>query len=229
MSLFGLKIGNNPGGGGGASIGGAVTGATEGSVLFAGAGGILAQDNANLFWNDTDNRLGIGLNSGIDGKAHILGVTGVPAMVMQTAALGTTNRFWEMHNAAGTVIAYSYYDGNNAPVFFGPKTWSFGDSANEYFQIRGNDFSGTDSAIQVRTVVAGKSGIMVKLAAAQSANAFEVQPDGSTTPLTAIAASGAFLPVSLADGSAPNSSIYYSTTASRLVYKDSGGVVNNLY
>src|SRR5215831_10931623 len=33
------------GGGGGMSIGGAVTGGTPGSVLFIGAGGILAQDN----------------------------------------------------------------------------------------------------------------------------------------------------------------------------------------
>lgn len=40
---------------------------------------------------------------------------------------------------------------------------------------------------------------------------------------------GAIIPVSLADSAAPNSSIYYSTDASKLVFKDSGGVVNNLY
>ncbi|KKQ01470.1 MAG: hypothetical protein US12_C0045G0007, partial [Parcubacteria group bacterium GW2011_GWA2_36_24] len=33
---------------------------TAGSVLFAGASGILQQDNANFFWDDTNNRLGIG-------------------------------------------------------------------------------------------------------------------------------------------------------------------------
>ena len=37
--------------------------ATQGSVLFAGAAGVLAQDNANLFWDDTNDRLGIGTNS----------------------------------------------------------------------------------------------------------------------------------------------------------------------
>lgn len=36
-------------------------------------------------------------------------------------------------------------------------------------------------------------------------------------------------PVSSSDASAPNNSIYYSTTASKLVYKNSSGVVNNLY
>ncbi|MEI9966629.1 MAG: hypothetical protein WDN67_03255 [Candidatus Moraniibacteriota bacterium] len=33
---------------------------TAGSVLFAGTSGVLAQDNANFFWDDTNNRLGIG-------------------------------------------------------------------------------------------------------------------------------------------------------------------------
>lgn len=36
-------------------------------------------------------------------------------------------------------------------------------------------------------------------------------------------------PASLADASAANNSIYFSTTANKLVYKDSSGVVNNLY
>jgi hypothetical protein len=31
------------------------------------------------------------------------------------------------------------------------------------------------------------------------------------------------------DAQAPNSTLYFSSTASRLVFKDSGGVVNNLY
>ena len=47
-------------GGGGMAIGGAITSATAGSVLFAGVGGILQQDNANLFWDDANNMLGIG-------------------------------------------------------------------------------------------------------------------------------------------------------------------------
>ncbi|TSD02448.1 MAG: hypothetical protein Athens071424_44, partial [Parcubacteria group bacterium Athens0714_24] len=41
------------------SIGGVLTGATAGSVLFAGSG-TFAQDNANFFWDDSNNRLGIG-------------------------------------------------------------------------------------------------------------------------------------------------------------------------
>lgn len=42
------------------SVGDVVTGATQGSVLFAGVSGALTQDNTNFFWDDTTNRLGIG-------------------------------------------------------------------------------------------------------------------------------------------------------------------------
>lgn len=49
---------------------GTTTQFTAGSVVFAGASGVYTQDNANLFWNNTDNRLGIGTAS----PAHTLDV-----------------------------------------------------------------------------------------------------------------------------------------------------------
>lgn len=49
----------------GMSIGGTITSATAGSVLFAGTGGILAQDNALFFWDDTNNRLLINTNTSV--------------------------------------------------------------------------------------------------------------------------------------------------------------------
>lgn len=48
---------------GGASIGGTITGGTTGSVLFINPTNTLAQDNANFFWDDTNNRLGIGTST----------------------------------------------------------------------------------------------------------------------------------------------------------------------
>jgi hypothetical protein len=56
----GLISSQGGGGGGGVAIGGAVTGGTVGSVLFVGAGALVAQDNAKLFWDDTADRLGVG-------------------------------------------------------------------------------------------------------------------------------------------------------------------------
>jgi len=36
---------------------------TSGSVVFAGSGGELTEDNANLFWDDTNDRFGVGTNT----------------------------------------------------------------------------------------------------------------------------------------------------------------------
>jgi hypothetical protein len=47
----------------GIAIGNTITSATAGSVLFAGTSGVLQQDNANFFWDNTNNRLGIGTNA----------------------------------------------------------------------------------------------------------------------------------------------------------------------
>ena len=42
---------------------GTATALTAGSVVFAGASGVYSQDNANLFWDDANNRLGIGTSA----------------------------------------------------------------------------------------------------------------------------------------------------------------------
>lgn len=52
---------------------------------------------------------------------------------------------------------------------------------------------------------------------------------GSDTKNVYVRDDGTIKPVSLADASAENDSVYYSTTQNKLVYKDSGGVVNSLY
>ena len=81
---------------GGASIGGTVTGGTTGSVLFVGASSALAQDNANFFWDDTNNRLGIGTNSpantlDINGTARVQNNVTVRRDVNGTTALSVEN------------------------------------------------------------------------------------------------------------------------------------------
>lgn len=57
---------------------------TAGSVVFAGAGGTsLTQDNANLFWDDANNRLGIGTNA----PAATFTVSGVDATIDTSAGI----------------------------------------------------------------------------------------------------------------------------------------------
>ena len=60
-------------------------------------------------------------------------------------------------------------------------------------------------------------------------NSDDVGSGGCKINTLNVRADGTIQPVQLADASAANDSIYYSTTASKLVYKDSGGTVNNLY
>lgn len=55
----------------GAAIGAVVGGSTAGSILFAGPGGVLAQDNANLFWNSTSKQLFV------KGPSIVIGKQGV--------------------------------------------------------------------------------------------------------------------------------------------------------
>jgi hypothetical protein len=95
---------------------------TTGSVLFSGAAGLVSQDNANLFWDDTNNRLGIGTASpgtklDIHGTGTIATFNGTGAndgfIGFQNAGTtkwtignqyaGGVNNF-QIKNSAGTVI-----------------------------------------------------------------------------------------------------------------------------
>jgi len=69
---------------------------------------------------------------------------------------------------------------------------------------------------------------VVRGASAQSANLQDWQDNAGST-LAAVLSNGAIQPASMADSAAANNTIYYSTTASKLVYKNSAGTVNNLY
>ncbi len=76
-------------GGGGMSIGGSITSATAKSVLYAGAAGVLAQDNANFAWDYTNHRLGLGLAT----PAYLLDVLGaadVTAANIVASSTGST-------------------------------------------------------------------------------------------------------------------------------------------
>lgn len=60
---------------------------TPGSVIFAGAGGALAEDNANLFWDNSNNRLGIGTNSP-GATLHVAGIISSPDSGTQSQRFG---------------------------------------------------------------------------------------------------------------------------------------------
>jgi hypothetical protein len=84
-------------------IGGTVTSATAGSVLFAGAASVLAQDNANLFWDDTNNRLGIG--------------TATPSYPIHVAASAAAPRYISIENSSASGDAGLYAANTNDTTY----------------------------------------------------------------------------------------------------------------
>ena len=64
---------------------------TSGSILFAGSSGLVSQDNSNLYWDDSQNRLGIGTttpgallsvhgNALISNNLNLAGLTGTSTL-----------------------------------------------------------------------------------------------------------------------------------------------------
>ena len=88
--------------------------------------------------------------------------------------------------------------------------------------------TGTYSAIQCGAPHPSVVGLTVQGAPSQTASLQEWKNSGGSV-LASVTANGGFSPASMADASAANNTLYYSTDASKLVYKDAGGAVNNLY
>lgn len=79
-------------------IGTTISSATVGSVFFAGASGILQQDNANFFWDDGNNRLGIGTTA----PNNFLEVRGTATPQLRVAYDGS-NYYTDSVSSAGAV------------------------------------------------------------------------------------------------------------------------------
>lgn len=85
---------------------------TAGSILFANGSNQLAQDNANLFWDDTNNRLGIGTN--VPGEAlHVVGNTHITGKLTVDGAIDPTSLTLE---DGGNAAYFETADGQSAAV-----------------------------------------------------------------------------------------------------------------
>lgn len=87
---------------------GTSTAFTAGSVVFAGASGVYAQDNANLFWDNTNDRLGIGI-AVPTASLHVAGT------VLAKNATNSTSAFDVQNAAAASQLRI---DTTNSKLFF---------------------------------------------------------------------------------------------------------------
>ena len=87
-------------------------GFTTGSVIFQGTSG-LTEDNTNLFWDNTNNYLGIGTTSPTS-KLHILGSADDQQLIVKANATQTANTF-ELQNSSDVVLAsFTGFDSTTA-------------------------------------------------------------------------------------------------------------------
>lgn len=77
-----------------------LSGKTSGSVIFAGTGGVLSQDNATFFWDTTNKRLGLG-NAAPTRQLDVTG-TSIHRGAIRYADAGASNANWEIFQAQTT-------------------------------------------------------------------------------------------------------------------------------
>lgn len=82
--------------------------------------------------------------------------------------------------------------------------------------------------LEVNSKATSTVGLIVKAISSQTANLIEAQ-DSSGTATTVVRPDGSIGLPTLADSAAANNSLYYSSTQSKLVYKDQAGTANPLY
>lgn len=147
---------------------------------------------------------------------------------LRLAETGNPNSYADIYAEAGPTFAFS--GSCRATVRFQAGSNSL--YADESVTTVGGKPLSLDIAagltLQAGRDVVGGASVVVKGRASQTAALQEWQTSAGAV-LGSIDISGAFRPASLADGAAPNGSVYYSTTAGKLVFKDSGGSVNSLY
>jgi len=91
---------------------GTSTAFTTGSVVFAGASGLYSQDNSQLFWDDTNNRLGIG--NALPGAS--LDVTGNIRLSAASANIEFNNGGAMVYSPAGNTLSFATGGGVSSPV-----------------------------------------------------------------------------------------------------------------
>jgi hypothetical protein len=136
---------------------GTTTAFTAGSVVFAGASGVYSQDNANFFWDNTNDRLGIG--TATPGSLLELAADGGPTLNMRRTGSDNGNGIIRSLGNSGTV---------NAAITFGgglSNLMSFDVNGSERMRI---DSSG-NVGISINKVFGSGNGYAGDTSAASSA------------------------------------------------------------
>ena len=155
--------------------------------------------------------------------AGVIGIENVPQISIN-GALQWQGSSFGLNRVSDDMIYYSgtSVSGRGAHRFFTNSTNSGYTAPDEVFTIANT------GSVSLRVCTEAAIPLVVQGAASQTANLQEWQ-NSTRIPLSSVKADGSYQPARLADSAATNNSMYYSTTQSKLVYKDSSGIVNLLY
>lgn len=110
---------------------------TQGSVLFAGASGLVSQNNTNFFWDNTNNRLGLGTSTpavrlDINGEFLCRPITSYSTITGK----GINIRYDTVGaNNFGYIVAYDWTAASYQPLIFDGNPFSFYTSGSEKLRI----------------------------------------------------------------------------------------------
>jgi len=105
---------------------GTSTAFTAGSVVFAGASGVYSQNNGQLFWDSTNNRLGIGTGSPASKLDIVATANNAVARIISTDSTRCDLRFQTSGSISGLFFGNSttfdsgrlYYENTNSAMVF---------------------------------------------------------------------------------------------------------------
>lgn len=165
----------------GMAIGNPVTSATQGSVLFAGASGVLAQNNSDFFWDDTNKRIKI-FGSDATGQMQLgQRAAGLGGIWLAQASPSSSN--WSVSGDASTlVLKAGSTTGGSSLITLSNNQVAIGYSSS----VRTN--------VGLLTEVGGSPTFVpqaIRLAASQTADAWQIT-DNSNNVLSRVNASGYF-------------------------------------
>lgn len=213
----------------GVSIGGPVVGGTAKRVLIVGPDGTLYQDTGLQFDPDTDY-------FSVDGSITASAGSSVP---ITFAVVGGFSGIWVgipvLSLSHGNYFALQIGAGQIAVNSASYTALRIGNENRAVItsgmvigrDVNGSELDGTTSLL-AKSVYPSYKPLVVEGANSQTADLLSLKTDPST-PCGGFKAGGGWQPAHMSDAAAPNDTVYYSTTASKLVYKDGSGVVNNLY
>ncbi len=108
---------------------------TPGSLVFAGAGGVISQDNAKFFWDQTNTRLGLGTSSPL-----------FPIHVVRSGGGGTLN----FDTYAGSGLGNSAIQGRRAAGTLASPTATLSDMT--LFDLLGSGYDGSAFTGQIASI-----------------------------------------------------------------------------